>query len=104
MAVKVCLSRMDYDLLQKKKSYQSAGVQEYLAILIGEQEIRWHRLAHGDYELIQPSLDGSLRSQIFPGLLAGDLAAVDETLQLGLQSAQHAEFVGALASRKQRPA
>jgi len=108
LAAEVCLSRMDYDLHQKLALYQSAGVQEYVTILLAEQEARWHRLVRGNYELMRPSPDGSLRSQVFPGLwlkpealLTGNSAKVYEPLQLGLQSAEHADFVRLLASRKQ---
>jgi Uma2 family endonuclease len=108
LAAEVSLSSTDHDLHEKMELYRSAGVQEYLVILLRDQEIRWHRLIHGNYELIAPSGDGVLRSQEFPRLwlnpeafLAGNMAAVYESLQLGLQSPEHAEFVRALASRKQ---
>jgi hypothetical protein len=54
---------------------------------------------HG-YRLLRPDSDGILRSRIFPGLWLdeaawwrGDLKAVRATLEAGLQSADHQEFL-----------
>src|SRR5262249_46266866 len=43
----VCVSSTSYDLHQKLEVYEESGVQEYLAVLVKEREIRWHRL-HGE--------------------------------------------------------
>src|SRR4029453_502015 len=40
----VCRSSTAYDLNQKLETYQDAGVQEYVAVLLFEREVRWHRL------------------------------------------------------------
>jgi Uma2 family endonuclease len=99
-AAEVSRSTADYDLRQKLDLYQSAGVDEYLVMLLETREIRWHRLVSGVYELMSPAADGIFRSRVFPGLwlqpgalLDGDMAAVLATLQQGLQSAEHGEFI-----------
>jgi Uma2 family endonuclease len=104
----ICLSSTAYDLHQKLELYEHAGVQEYLAVLMHEREIRWHRLMEGRFHVIPASSDGIYRSASFPGLwldgaalLAGDLARVLAVLQQGLQSPEHAEFVKQLQGRKQ---
>jgi Putative restriction endonuclease len=107
LAAEICVTSASYDLGVKKALYQRAGVREYVAILMEEQEIRWHRLVKGEYQLCRPTSKGVFRSRVFPGLwLDGpalwkyDLARVLRTLERGLRSAEHAAFVEKLAARK----
>jgi Uma2 family endonuclease len=107
LAAEVSHSRTAYDLHQKKELYATAGVQEYVTLLVREKEVRWHRLVKGSYERMQPGADGILRSIVFPGLwldaaafLTGDTARVIEVLQQGIRSSEHADFVSRLAARK----
>jgi Uma2 family endonuclease len=107
LATEICLSSETYDLGVKKTLYQHAGVREYIAILMLEREIRWHRLVNGMYELCQPTSKGVYRSRVFPGLwLDGpalwkyDLGRLLQTLERGPGSAKHAAFVKNLAARK----
>jgi len=104
LAAEVCLSSRVYDLGAKKELYRKAGVQEYVAVLLKEKEIRWHRLVRGAYELRTPIGRGIFRSEQFPGLwldgpklLSGDIAGVLKTLKRGLKSPAHAQFVAELA-------
>lgn len=104
----VSASSASNDLHDKYDLYQSAGVQEYLVVLLFEEEIRWHELVDGCYHVLPPDADGLWRSRVFPGLwldgkalLAGDLRRVLDRLQDGLRSAEHEEFVAQLASRRQ---
>jgi Uma2 family endonuclease len=103
----ICKSSVSYDLHQKLDLYEEAGIPEYLAVLVGEKEIRWHVLEGGKYQLLPPGEDGIWRSRIFPGLwlngqalLAGNLAQVLATLQEGLRSPEHEAFVEKLAAAK----
>ena len=96
----ICLSSTAYDLHQKLDLYQTAGVREYLAVLMRENEVRWHRLTDGAFKVAAPDADGVLRSTVFPGLwlnvealLAADVARVLNVLSQGLNTAEHAEFV-----------
>ena len=107
LAAEICLTSAAYDLGVKKALYQTAGVREYVAILVQEEEIRWHRLVKGAYELCRPTSKGVFRSRMFPGLwLDGpalwkyDMARLLQTLERGLRSAEHAAFVKKLAARK----
>jgi hypothetical protein len=107
LAAEVCVTSASYDLGVKKSLYQRAGVREYVAILMEEEEIRWHRLVKGVYELCRPTSKGVFRSRVFPGLwLDGqalwksDEARLLKTLGRGLKSAEHAAFVKKLAARK----
>ena len=107
LAMEICLSSAVYDLGVKKNLYERAGVQEYVAVLLQEQEVRWHRLRKAAYQVRPIPAKGVIRSDVFPGLwldvpafLKGDMARVLGTLQLGLQSVAHAEFVSELARRK----
>jgi Uma2 family endonuclease len=106
LAAEICLSRSSYDLHQKFDLYQAAGVPEYLALLMHEKEVRWHRLIEGAYQRMTTPQDGILRSVVFPGLwldvqalLSADGANVLGVLQQGLQSPEHAAFVVELARR-----
>ncbi len=107
LAAEICLSSAAYDLGPKLELYQKAGVREYVAVLLEEEEIRWHRLVKGIYQLCRPTSQGVFRSKTFPGLwLDGpalwkyDMARVLQTLERGLRSAVHAAFVKKLAARK----
>lgn len=102
----VSASSASFDLHLKKDLYERQGVEEYLVVLLYEQEIRWHRLEDGSYRNVPPDKDGVWRSTVFPGLwldgkalLAGDLAKVLAVLKRGLDSSHHAEFVEGLKQR-----
>ena len=107
LLAETCASSAAYDLHQKLELYERAGVQEYLAVLLREREVRWHRLVGGRVAVVPAPADGAYRSAAFPGLwldapalLAGDLARVLAVLQQGLQSSEHAAFVEQLARRR----
>lgn len=96
----ICLSSTAHDLHEKFDLYEEAGVREYLAFLVREQEIRWHRLIDSAFRVIPADADGVLRSAAFPGLwldagalLAGDMARVFTVLTKGLNTPEHAEFL-----------
>lgn len=103
----VCLSSTAYDLNQKLALYEEAGVQEYLAVLMREREVRWHRRSGDRFEGVPAPADGVYRSAAFPGLwldapalLAGDLARVLAVLHDGVNSPEHRAFVEQLAQRR----
>jgi len=105
----VCLSSTAYDLHQKLEVYQEAGVQEYLAVLMHEREVRWHRLARRRFKVVAAPDDGVYLPAVFPGLwldgaalLAGNLARVLAVLQQGINSPDHDAFVNRLAARRSR--
>ena len=107
LAAEICLTSAAYDLGVKKTLYQAAGVREYIAVLIEEEEVRWHRLVNGEYKLCRPNSQGIFRSKEFPGLWLdgqalweGDIGRLVRMLERGLKSAAHATFVKKLATRK----
>ena len=107
LLTEICGSSASYDLHIKLPLYEAAGIPEYLAILLFEQEVRWHVLVGSRYQLLSPDPNGLLRSRIFPGLwldsnalLKGNLHQVLARLQEGLHSPEHERFVADLASRK----
>jgi Uma2 family endonuclease len=107
LLVEVCRSSAAYDLHQKLELYREAKVQEYLAILLHEKEIRWHALKKGKYQLLRPGSDGIWKSRVFPGLwldgkamLKNDMRTVLARLKDGIDSPEHAAFVALLAGRK----
>jgi hypothetical protein len=106
----VCISSAAYDLHQKLEVYEQAGVREYLAVLMREREVRWHRLTGGRFEMLPAPADGVYRSAAFPGLwldaaalLRGDLARVLALLNEGIKSPEHQQFVDQLAARRRTP-
>lgn len=107
LLAEVCVTTASYDLNQKYRLYQSAGVPEYLAVVTFEQEIHWHVLIDGRYEPLPPDADGLWRSRVFPGLwldgqalLSGNVRQVLARLQEGLRSPEHERFVADLAARQ----
>ena len=109
LLAEICVSSASYDLHDKFDLYEREGVLEYVAILMREQEIRWHRLTTTGYKLLAPDAKSIWKSRIFPGLwldgkamLAGDAAKVLAVLQQGLDSPEHARFVKKLAKRKKK--
>jgi Uma2 family endonuclease len=82
LVAEIASSSAAYDLHQKKRTYQRAGVLEYLAWLADENRLVWFILTDGEYVEIPAAEDGSLVSPGFPGLVidaasltSGDLAA-----------------------------
>ncbi|MBM3996138.1 MAG: Uma2 family endonuclease, partial [Planctomycetes bacterium] len=109
LIAEVSVSSASYDLNQKLELYERAGVQEYIAILLHEKEIRWHRLTNAGFNLLAPSAGTIWKSRVFPGLwldgeamLAADAATVLAVLQQGLQTPEHAAFVKKLARKRTR--
>lgn len=107
LLAEICRSSASYDLHVKLDLYQAARIPEYLAILLFEQEVRWHVLVNDQYQLLPPDADSLLRFRILPGLwldaralLAGNMQQVLARLQEGLHSPEHQRFVAELASRK----
>ncbi|MBI3823121.1 MAG: Uma2 family endonuclease [Planctomycetes bacterium] len=105
----ISVSSASYDLNQKLELYERSGVLEYVAILMREQEIRWHRLGAKGYKLVAPTEGNIWKSRVFPGLWLDGIAMLDRdaakvlaVLQQGLQSPEHAAFVKKLAKRKKK--
>jgi Uma2 family endonuclease len=104
LVVEVAASSAAYDLHDKKRAYARNGVREYLAVQIYERRVDWWELREGVFVPITPAQDGTLRSRAFPGLwLAPEAlwerspASLLATLQRGLASEEHSQFISKLA-------
>ncbi|MCW6049803.1 Uma2 family endonuclease [Microcoleus sp. A2-C5] len=104
LVVEIAASTASKDLHDKKKAYRRNGVQEYMVWQINKQRLHWFTLNEGKYVSLEPDENGVVRSLVFPGLwlavpalLSGDLAQVMAVLQEGINSPEHAEFVGILS-------
>lgn len=110
LVVEVARSSRNIDLGAKKADYERAGVPEYLVVAREPDEIFWHVLRDGRYALSPPGADGLYRSEVFPGLwldpralFARDLDGLAATLDRGLATPEHAEFVAGLRQKRLPP-
>jgi Uma2 family endonuclease len=90
----------------KLQVYRRNNVREYIIWRVEDQAIDWFVLREGEYQQLQRTTEGLLRSDHLPGLwldpdalLRFDLAGVLQTLQQGLASPEHARFVAQLQQR-----
>lgn len=105
LIAEVAVSSRSIDLNSKYDDYRRNGVREYLVVCVREQVVHWFDLVTGR-ELSIPE-DGIIRSLVFPGLwvhvpalLAQDSRQLLETLQHGLATPEHEDFVKRLAAAK----
>ena len=103
LVAEVTSSSTSYDLGDKFLAYRRSGIREYVVWRVLDQEVDWF-VNHGDqFERRSPTLDGIVQSKVFPGLwlnsralIGGDLTAVLITVQQGLNSPEHSDFVARL--------
>lgn len=102
LIVEIAASSASNDLHDKFRVYRRAGVKEYAVWQVYERRFDWWALdsANADYLPLASDADSVIRSQTFPGLwlnvsalISGNLADVLKVLQLGLNTAEHAEFL-----------
>jgi hypothetical protein len=100
LIVEISRTTRKYDLGPKKADYERAGVLEYLFIGLDPQEIRWFAREGARLVEVAAGEDGIYRSQVFPGLwldphayFAEDIETLFTTLDQGLATPAHAEFV-----------
>ncbi|MFN8492698.1 MAG: Uma2 family endonuclease [Caldilineaceae bacterium] len=100
LIVEIAATSASYDMHDKKLVYARNGVREYIVALTYEQKLHWFVLHEGEYEELQPGVDGILRSEAFPGLWLqadalwqNDLAGLLAVLQQGVTTPEHARFV-----------
>ena len=100
LVVEVAASTASIDLQDKKRAYRRNGVQEYIVWRRSDNQLDWFVLDPGEYVSLLPDAQGVIRSRKFPGLwlavealLEGDMTQLVATLQEGLSSPEHAEFV-----------
>jgi Uma2 family endonuclease len=96
----IASSSVSYDLHAKLELYRRSGVREYVVWRVLDKQIDWFVLREGQYKPLAADVSGIYRSEVFPGLwfdpsaaLRGDTRTMLATLQLGLASKEHADFV-----------
>lgn len=104
LLIEVAISTRSLDLHAKRRVYQQSGVKEYLVAVPLAETMFWFDL---EQDREQESTDGIIRSRQFPGLWLNPTAiwqqnhdAAMATLNQGLASPEHAEFVDRLARQR----
>ena len=99
----VASSTESYDLHSKRADYERYGVREYLVLMVRLGQALWFLRENNRFVEVPPGPDGIHRSPLIKGLwldsaamLRGDTKRVQEVLDLGLASADHAQFASQL--------
>lgn len=100
LIVEVAHSSASYDRHIKLHVYRRNGVREYVIWNLYDNQIEWFHLEEGRYAPLLPDADGVMRSRVLPGLwlavaalTSGNLAEVINTVQKGIQTAEHVAFI-----------
>ncbi len=103
LVAEIAASTASYDLNTKLNVYRRNGVREYIVWRVLDRQIDWFVLRNGEFVRLALDEDGAYRSEAFPGLwldpaalVRGDTESVKTTLQRGLASPQHFDFVARL--------
>ncbi len=104
LVAEVASSSVSYDLGSKLNAYRRNGVREYVVWRVLDRQIDWFAHREERFEPMSPAPDGIMRSTVFPGLwldpaalVRGDVNAVLATVQQGLSSPEHLDFLARLA-------
>jgi Uma2 family endonuclease len=106
LVAEVAASTASYDLNSKLNVYRRNGVKEYIVWRVLDQQIDWFVLSDGVFVPLSVDVSGLYRSDVFPGLwldpaalVRGDTPSVQTTLQGGLASQEHTDFVARLKTQ-----
>ena len=106
LVAEVAHSSRSIDLNAKRDDYARNGVLECLVVNLADRRLHWLDLRTG--RELPPDPDGVVRVRCFPGLwvhaealLAKDYGRLIATLQQGLSTPEHADFVRRLANARQ---
>ncbi|MGB7712043.1 MAG: Uma2 family endonuclease, partial [Microcoleus sp.] len=96
----IAASTATIDLRDKKRVYRRSKLKEYLVWQVMDRRLDWFSLQEEEYISLVPDAAGIIRSRVFPGLwlavsalLEGDMSSAIATLQTGLNSDAHQEFI-----------
>jgi len=113
LVCEVSASTRSIDLNSKRRLYLRSGVREYIVWRVEDGTIDWFVARGGQYDRLVADASGVVKSEVFPGLwldsraiIALDLPGVLRTLEQGLATPEHAEFVARLvreAASKTKP-
>ena len=105
LVIEITHSTYAIDLHHKKDDYARHGVREYVVWTLADDRLHWFDLRNNTP--LSTEADGVLRLRTFPGLwidgpalFARDYDRLMGTLQQGLATPEHAEFVARLAAAK----
>jgi Uma2 family endonuclease len=105
LIVEVAYSSRAIDLYEKRGDYARYGVWEYLVASLHDDEIFWFDLRKNSQ--LTAGKDGIIRVHSFPGLWidakamqSGNLNVAMQTLNEGIKSPEHADFVKRLAAKR----
>ena len=108
LIAEIAASSVSIDVHGKLNIYHRNQVQEYIIWRFQDRELDWFRLTEGRYIPLQLNSEKIIKSEVFPGLwldkevlLAGNLAKAIETVQQGLKTVEHRNFVKQLSDRKE---
>jgi Uma2 family endonuclease len=100
LIVEVAASTVSLDVHDKLKIYRRNQVQEYIIWRFEDNALDWFRLKNEEYILLKADKKGNIKSEVFPGLwlnlealLTGNLIQVIETVQQGIATTEHQNFV-----------
>lgn len=100
LIVEIAASTASYDLREKLQVYRRNSVREYIVWQVSDRIIDWFRLRDGEYIKLQSDEQNIIKSEVFPGLwlaidslLEYNLARVIQTVQQGLDTAKHRNFI-----------
>ena len=100
LIVEIAASSASFDLHDKLHVYRRSGVREYIVWKVLDEEIVWFELQEERFVPIAVADDGLYHSGLFPGLqldaaalLNRDMTRVLKSLQAGIDSSDHTEFV-----------
>jgi Uma2 family endonuclease len=68
LVVEIAATSASLDLNAKLRTYERAGIPEYLVWRTLEDVVEWFALENGSYKPLKPGSDGILESRQFPGL------------------------------------
>jgi len=104
LIAEIAHSNQAIDLYAKHDDYARHGVLEYVVVCLREGVVRWFDMKAN--RVLQPDRDGVIRISAFPGLwihpaalLQRDFAPMMKTLEEGLATAEHGDFLKRLQSR-----
>lgn len=105
----ISASTASYDLNVKLPIYRRSGVKEYVVWRVLDEAIDWFVLRRTEYVKQTLGTDGLLKSAVFPGLWVNPEELVKQSMHLmlktldrGLASAEHQEFVKKLNYQPKR--
>ncbi len=106
LVAEVASSSASYDLNSKLHVYRRNAVREYVVWRVLDQQIDWFVLREGEFVRLPVDNAGLYRSGVFPGLwldpaalVRGDTPTVQSTLQRGLASQEHSDFIAYLKTQ-----